>query len=117
MLLFYNFLSISINNKRHEVGVLRAIGARGSDVFKIFYSEALIISIINFVLSSITLIVGSIILNNTLKENLFHLKLLSPGIIEILILLAFSLFAAFISSFLPVFKIARQQPIDAIREK
>ena len=47
MLLFYNFISISINNKRREIGILRAVGARGVDVFKIFYSESIIIASIN----------------------------------------------------------------------
>jgi len=39
-LLFSNFISVSISQKKKEIGILRAIGAKGSDVFKIFFSES-----------------------------------------------------------------------------
>ena len=35
-LLLMNFISTSINYKKREIGVLRALGARGSDIFGIF---------------------------------------------------------------------------------
>ena len=117
MLLFYNFMSISINNKRHEIGILRAVGARGVDVFKIFYSESAIIAAINFVLATISLFAVGIILNQKIAEAIPGLVLLNVGFIEVLLVFAVALFASFISSILPVAKIARQKPIDAIREK
>ena len=117
MLLFYNFMSISINNKRHEIGILRAVGARGLDVFKIFYSESAIIATINFVLAVISLIAVGIVINQKIGEAIQGLVLLKVGIVEILLVFAVALFASFISSILPVTKIARQKPIDAIREK
>ena len=117
MLLFYNFMSISINNKRHEIGILRAVGARGVDVFKIFYSESAIIAAINFVLAAAGLIATGIILNQKIAEAIPGLVLLKVGFVELAIVFALALFASFISSILPVAKIARQKPIDAIREK
>ena len=49
-LLLSNFISISIANKQKEIGILRAVGARGADVFKIFISESLVIvSICSFI--------------------------------------------------------------------
>ena len=117
MLLFYNFMSISINNKRHEIGILRAVGARGLDVFKIFYSESAIIAAINFVLAIASLIAVAIVINQKIGEAIAGLVLLKVGIVEILLVFAVALFASFISSILPVTKIARQKPIDAIREK
>ena len=117
MLLFYNFMSISINNKRHEIGVLRAVGARGVDVFKIFYSESAIIAVINFILATASLIAVGIVLNQKIGEAIPGLVLLNVGFIEILLVFAVALVASVISSILPVAKIARQKPIDAIREK
>ena len=117
MLLFYNFMSISINNKRHEIGILRAVGARGVDVFKIFYSESAIIAVINFVLAIAALIAVAIVLNNKIGEAIAGLVLLKVGFVEILMVFAVALVASVISSLLPVARIARQKPIDAIREK
>ena len=118
ILLFYNYVSLSIANKRREIGILRAVGARGFDVFKIFFSEAFIISMINFFISIISVFIISIELNKSLAENLsFAMTILSPGIITIALVLGVSIFAGFISSFLPVTRIAHQRPIDAIRGK
>ena len=38
-----NFISTSSSYKKREIGVLRAIGARGKDVFSIFFSESFVI--------------------------------------------------------------------------
>ena len=46
MLLLFNFISVSITHKKKEIGILRAVGARSTDVFKIFYAESAIITII-----------------------------------------------------------------------
>ena len=52
--LLMNFISTSISYKKREIGILRAVGARSSDVFKIFFSEAFIIALINFFLAIAT---------------------------------------------------------------
>ena len=117
MLLFYNFISISINNKRHEIGVLRAVGARGTDVFKIFYSESLIIGLINFVLAILAVFGVTIALNIKIGEAIAGLVLLNTGIVEVLAVLGLALFASFLSALLPVVRLSKQKPIDAIREK
>ncbi len=118
MLLFYNFISVSINNKKREIGILRAVGAKRSDVFKIFYSEAFIIALINFLLSTIAVFVISFALNTNLaKSAVFNFDVMSPNILVVLALLGISLLASIISSFLPVSKIANKKPIDAIANR
>ncbi|MBQ4182884.1 MAG: FtsX-like permease family protein, partial [Bacilli bacterium] len=118
MLLFYTFISASISNKRREIGILRAVGARGSDVFKVFYSESFIIALINFVLASIGTIAVSLVLNYYFSNEIgFPITLLKPGVIELSFVLAATLVASFISALLPVLRIAHQKPVDAIRGK
>lgn len=116
MLLFYNFMSISINNKKREIGILRAIGAKRSDVFKIFYIEATIIALINFVLASILTFVASFFVNRPIYNNL-SFKLMNPNYLIVLLILAIAILASFISSLLPVIKIANKKPIEAISNK
>ena len=47
--LLFNFISLSVEFKKQEIGILRALGASKKDVVKIFFIEATIIAIINFI--------------------------------------------------------------------
>lgn len=118
MLLFYNFISVSINNKKREIGILRAVGAKRIDVFKIFYSEAFIIAMVNFILSTVSVFLISWSVNKDLAKNsFFGFNLMSPDIRVVGALFAAAIVASFISAFLPVIKIANKKPIDAIHNK
>ena len=115
-LLLLNFITISISYKKREIGVLRAIGARGMDVFKIFFNEAFIIAFINFILASIGSIIVCSIINGVIRTQYGMLiTILNMGVRQVVLMFAVSLGVAFLSSFLPVRSIARKKPIDAIR--
>lgn len=118
MLLFYNFMSISINNKKREIGILRAVGAKRIDVFKIFYSEAFIIAFINFLISTLAVFLISFAVNNKLATtDVFYFDLMTPNFLVVISLFGISILASFISSLLPVIKIASKKPIDAIQNR
>ncbi len=117
-LLFSNFISTSISYKKREIGILRAIGSRSNDVFRIFFAESFIIAMINFVAS----IAGTITLCsliNSLIRNVAGLLLtvLNVGIRQVGLLLGICLLLAAAASFLPVQRIAAKRPIDAIRDR
>ena len=117
-LLLMNFISTSISYKKREIGILRALGARSSDVFGIFFNESLVIAMINFVLATVATFVASIVISNVLITNLgIELVFLSAGLRQILLILGVSLVTAFLSSFVPVNKIAKKKPIDAINNR
>lgn len=117
-LLLMNFISTSISYKKREIGVLRALGARGADIFGIFFNESTIIAFINFILATIATIVGSKLINATIISELgYAIPLLNVGIRQILLILAISWGSAFVASFLPIFKISRKKPIDAINNR
>ena len=109
-----NFISVSISAKRKDIGILRAVGARGSDVFKIFYAEAFIIAFICFILASIGSYVVCFFLNKTMVEAV-SMKLLNFGLINIGLVLGISLFVSVIATFFPVFFAAKKSPVEAIR--
>lgn len=117
-LLLMNFISTSISYKKREIGILRALGARGSDVFGIFFNESAVIALINFTLATIATFITCGILNNVIITKLgLDLVLLSAGIRQIALIFGVSLLTAFVSSFIPVMKIARKKPIDAINNR
>ena len=116
-LMLMNFISISISYKKREIGILRAVGARSSDVFKIFFSEAAIIALINYVLALAVTIVGTTAFNLLVRAEGINVTLLSFGVRQVVLMLIISLGVAAIASFLPVFRIARKKPVDAIKDK
>ena len=117
-LMLANFIGTSISYKKQEIGILRAIGSRSNDVFRIFFAESFIIAMINFVLSSIGVFVATVIINQLMRTEVgILIKILSLGIRQLVLLLAVSIFVAFIASFLPVKRIASKRPIDAIRNR
>lgn len=68
MIMLSNFIATSISYKKQEIGILRAIGARSNDVFRIFFLESFIIAMINFVLSTIGTGVATAIINGMFRK-------------------------------------------------
>ncbi len=115
-LLLMNFITLSVSFKKQEVGILRAIGARGIDVSRIFMYEAGVIGLINFALATIILFIGGGIFNNYFMQTLgTSVGILSVGIQQIGLILLLSLAVSLISSFVPVFRLTLKKPIDAIK--
>ncbi len=114
ILLFSNFISVSISQKKREIGILRAVGARSVDVFKIFFSESFVIAVICVVLSAIGCIFACSAINASLAEGL-GASILVFGIPSILALVGSAMVTAIIATFLPVYNAARKKPVDSIR--
>ncbi len=113
-----NFISTSIAYKKQEIGILRAIGSRGNDVFRIFFSESFIIAMTNFVLSSMGVGVITFMINWILRTQVGILvTVLTFGIRQIALIFIISIAVAFLASFIPVRAIAAKRPIDAIRNR
>ena len=115
-LLMFNFISVSISNKRKEIGILRAVGARGADVFKIFFSEAGIITVICTALAMIGTATACFLLNGVTKE-LFDvsISMFVFGFASVGMMLAIAALVAFAATFFPVFFAARKKPVESIR--
>ncbi len=113
-LLLSNFISVSISQKKREIGILRAVGARSLDVFKIFFSESFTITAICIALSTASSIAVCNLINSSLMDYI-GASLFVFGIISFIILVAISLLTAIIATFLPVYNAAKKKPVDSIR--
>ena len=117
-LLLSNFISASITHKKREIGILRAIGSRGNDVFRIFFSESFTIAMINFVLTVLGLFLITEWINGVIRNGAgLLITVLGFGLRQILLVLAISILVAAVASFIPVKRIASKKPIDAIRDR
>ena len=114
ILLFSNFISVSISQKRREIGILRAVGARSLDVFKIFFSESLTIAAICSAIS----IAGSSILCQVLNTEVgaaLGASIFVFGITSVIIIIAIAVLTAALATFVPVWNAAKKKPVDSIR--
>jgi ABC-type antimicrobial peptide transport system permease subunit len=111
-----NFISASITYKKKEIGILRALGARKLDVFKVFYFEGLIIGLISYFITISLMFVGVILFNSFIQSAMnTNVVLIGLTFRQIILVATICFGAIFASSYLPVNKIANKKPIDAIR--
>ena len=113
-LLLCNFISVSISQKKRDIGILRAVGARSADVFKIFFSESFVITAICVALSIAASIFVCSFLNTSLAAEL-GAALFVFGPVSILVLIGIALVTAIIATFLPVHNAAKKKPVESIR--
>lgn len=116
VLLMFNFISASITAKKKEIGVLRAIGARSLDVFKIFLSESLIVAAICLVLS----VVGCAALCPVLSAMIIEGSAISVTILvftpmTFVFMLVVAALTAVVSTAVPVAIYSQKPPVDSIR--
>ena len=115
-LLMFNFISASITAKKKDIGILRAIGARTLDVFKIFISEAFIIALICFAVSAIGTFGLCMLLNSVILEDVgLSITLLVFGPLSVLCIFGVAFITAIVSTVIPVGIYSRKPPIASIR--
>ncbi len=113
--LMLNLISVTIANKKNQIGILRAMGASGGDVFKIFSVGSIVIAFISFVLS----IIGTLVLVgvfNSLLKKFFEMTatILVFSLRQIILLFVVSFFTAVLGSFFPILKISKKRPTEVI---
>ena len=113
-LLLSNFISVSISYKKREIGILRAVGARSLDVFKIFFSESFVITAICVVLSLVGSVICCVAINGLLVS-MISASLFVFGPLSLGVLLAVAFATAVIATFLPVWNAAKKKPVESIR--
>lgn len=118
IVLFIYFTISSVNSNKKSIGILRSLGAKTGDIYKIFYLESFLMGIFAVILSSAMCYYSVIIANQLISSNLFinvSPIIFRPEILIILIILLVILNT--ISFIIPVFKITKTKPIDIINAK
>lgn len=117
IVMFSNFIATSIRNKYGEIGILRALGARGSDILKMFVVEAVAIALINAVCACVISAVGCIFVNMFLSSYLnLYIPLAAYTIRQVAIIFALSVGVGIVSAILPIWSVSKQKPVETIRK-
>ncbi len=113
--MLFNYISTSIVSKRQSIGVLRALGSNGRDIFSMFITESLVISLINAILASIVAGVGCIFVNLYIRNVMnIAVDFAVYGIRQVIIITLASIVTGIISSLLPIIKICKEKPVELI---
>ena len=115
--LIFQFINLSIESKRGQVGILRALGARSADVCRIFFSESFILALVS-VAVAIPATIGLSYAVNKILADLFFIRI---AVLNFTVWMPVSIFLlgfviALVATVVPVLKEARKAPIDAIRD-
>ena len=118
VLLVINLISFSIANRKKEVGILSALGASNGDITSIFLFETLIISSISFVIILALTFIFEWAFNSILSGG-YLLNMVFPFLRVDLVTVAIAVGASFglllLAALIPIRKIIKLKPIDAIR--
>jgi ABC-type lipoprotein export system ATPase subunit/ABC-type lipoprotein release transport system permease subunit len=113
LLMFYIFSSI--NSKKQDIGILRSLGARNNDLFKVFTTESIVFSVLSSILATL-FVWGLMVFANKEIQRMGEEIIFFKFGLEVLVIFAVSLVSALISSFIPMLKMASKKPAENIRE-
>ena len=113
-LMLLNFITVSISSKKKDIGILRAIGARKSDVFKIFFAESLFISAICSLISVIGARIVEFFMDKSFMEQT-GISIISFNILSVAFVVGVALIITFIATFIPVMHSSKKPPVESIR--
>ncbi len=121
MFLIYNAVSVSVAQRRHEIGVLRSIGATRRALVSLFCAEALLMALIGIALGLLLaaqlahFAVASI--ESTISEVVLAVRppapVISPRIAGAGALVG--LLSTLIAAYLPALRASRVEPAEAVR--
>lgn len=111
-LLLMNFLLVTTEARKREIGILRALGAGKMDTINICLAESGIIGIIDFILSLLCGGLMCLIINN-----IFHFYLFGLGILPVIYLALLCFGTVALATILPALRTASKKPVDIISDK
>jgi putative ABC transport system permease protein len=121
LFLVYNALSVSVAERRHEIGILRSLGATRGQVRGLFASEAALLGLAGAALG-VPLGVGLAYLGlapiqKILEEIFFKLDARQVEVTPATVLLAVAagVVTALLAALVPAFRATQEQPANAVR--
>ncbi len=117
LLMIVNLISFSVTDRTGEIGVLMGLGTSKKDIYAIFILQTLVISVLSFVIA-MSMAFGFAAITNKYycKDYMRYVPFLCVEYITVIVAFAVSFVLVLVAAWLPLRKIAKLKPIDAIRK-
>jgi putative ABC transport system permease protein len=112
MITIANTFSITLAQRRRQIGLLRAVGASGGQVRRRFLIEAMLLGLIGSLIG-LTLGIGLAAGVTAWTQSLFWGLVLPAG--QLLIAVGLGVLATVVAAFVPIFKGTRVLPLEALQ--
>lgn len=113
-----NTILMSVFERTREIGVMKALGASGLDVFKIIWVETMLLCALGGILGALSAVLGSGIVEDIIRQTIPYAPAGRLVIIKLSFLML-SLLATVIMGLIagtyPAFRASRMKPVEAIR--
>jgi len=110
----FNTLTTSVLERRREIGILRSLGATGRRVAAVFWTEALALSALAWLLAVVVGIPASLAFVNLIAAVLIPISFaFDPA--ALLAMLIFTFVIATVASFIPALSAARVRVVETLR--
>ena len=109
-----NSMYTSVLERTKDIGIMKAVGARNSDILKIFLIESGLMGFVGGIFGIILGIVVALIVGE-IASNSGFLLLIKIEIPLLLFGLLFSFLVGMISGTLPAYQASKLKPVDALR--
>jgi ABC-type antimicrobial peptide transport system permease subunit len=117
-IILMNFINSSIKFRKKEIGTLRALGCRSKDIIQMFLYESIILMAIALIIAfAIIPKIINAINGFIVKQLLMNVNVLSFGMTQILEITGIMFIIVILANVIPVRKITKMKPIDAILNK
>ena len=111
--------TMGASERRREIGLMRAMGATQSNVFSLFFVEAVVLAIIGGTIGVAVSSIGLLAFQDPIAGSL-NISFLWPSMMtvlsEISVALALAVGLAGLSAIWPAFRASKMEPYDAIRK-
>lgn len=106
----------NISERKHDIGILKSLGASKKDIFKIFSFESLIVGLISGLISLLLILISGLSLNGFFNS-LFDVSgsIVNLSFLLVIIVILLGLFLQFISSFIPTLIYSQKTPIEIMK--
>lgn len=102
-----------LDQRRREMALLRSLGAKPKDLFKLLFYESFFISFLGCILGLLLLYIVQLIISIPLKEYGFYIKWSFPSIKE-LVLLAITLILSVLNGLIPAILVYKKSLTDGM---
>ena len=108
---------ISVLERKKEIGILRAIGARKKDISRVFNAEAIIEGLSAGVLGIFVTLIISFLANILVSQVLDIQNIMNLPVIAAIVLILISVFLTFIAGLVPATIASKKDLVIALREE